>query len=483
MAGFSNDDEFWESSPRLRFIRDTARAARSAPWAVLLATLVRVAVATPPNVVTPGFVGGRPGVLNSFAAIVGRSGDGKGLACGVAARLVPDLLGAATAMPVSGEGLPSLFSAREPAEDDGDGRARHTVLRCVNARALLDVPEVTALGAAMGRSGSTLLPALTSAWSGEALGGQNVREDRRLKAVPFGYRLGLITGVQPGNADVLNREDITGLPQRILWATTQDPGAPAVRPDPPSGGFGFDPGRLKEYDPTQFDLNGLYQAGDYWAYRSDDGAPMYPLRYLAYPQSARDVVDADAVARLHGTRPDGMDAHSLFSALRTAGVLAIMEQRAGAELDVTEDDWARARYIAARSRDFREECADAGRRERRGKRRDAYADDILAKSEAQEIAAREKAECDYRRWSRRIENALAKHDPNREGLKGYLCQRHTGIPAADAYATIERMYEEGRLVRVGPTEERTGPQLWALADGDGDSPTPTADGLDQGAAS
>ncbi|WP_152349649.1 hypothetical protein [Bifidobacterium avesanii] len=435
-----------------------------------------MAVVTPPNVVTPSFEGKCPGPFNMFGAIIGRSGDGKGLATGVAASLVPDLRGAATTIPVSGEGLPTLFSVREP-EDGGDadagdeGKGR-TVLKCVNTRAFLNVPEVSVLGAAMNRLGSTLTGSLASVWSGETLGGQNVNPAKRLKAVAYGYRVGMIVGVQPGNADALTGEDTTGIPQRILWATTLDLDAPKVRPEEPAGEFGFDAAKLKGYEPTPFNLSGLYKSGDYWSYRnSDTGKPLYPLHHLTYPQCVYDAMDPDAYDRLHGTRPDGMDGHALFSMARTAGVLAIMEQREGMELTVTEDDWARAEYIAKRSREFREQCMNAGRRERRGKRRDALADELVAKDEAQEIAEREKAERDYRRYAKRVENALTKHDAKREGMAGYMVQKKTGISTADTYRTIERMYTENMLDKIGPDlgEGHTASQLWALVS----APTPS----------
>lgn len=459
---YANDTEFWESSSRLRYIRDTARCERAAPWAVLPAVLARVSVAIPPNVVVPAFVGGEYGSLNMFVAIVGGSSDGKGVAVGSARRLVPDILDAVTTLPVSGEGLPTMFARREPVDDDS-GNAKHAVLKCVNCRALLDVPEVSVLGAAMGRTGSTLLGTLTSVWSGEALGGQNVSETKRLRVPSYGYRVALTTGVQPGNSDILTREDVTGLPQRILWGTTRDPDAPETRPAGPAGAFGFDTKALAGVQPDAMALNGLYQNGNYWTYRNENAAPAYPLKVLKYPPEVRDEVDRGAYARLHGTRPAGMDGHSLFLSIKVAGVLAVMEQRPGHEYEVTADDWERAKYITARSRQFREKCINTGRKERRGKRRDVLADEYVAKDEAQEIAEQEKAERDYQRYAQRIINALNKHDPGHGGLVGYRIQKNTGIHTDVTYETIERMYAEGQLEKVGPDTDKTASQLWALA--------------------
>lgn len=460
-TGYENDDEFWGSSPRLAYIRDMARARRAAPWAVLLGVLARVSVVTPPNVVVPDFVGGAYGSLNVFVAIVGRSADGKGLAMGTARRLIPDDLGAETDTPVSGEGLATLFARREqlPAEDDGG--ERRSVLRCSNMRALLDVGEITVLGAAMGRSGSTLLGTLTSVWSGERLGGRNVSEAKRLRVPEYGYRLPLITGVQPGNSGILTDEDVTGLPQRMLWASVLDPGRPDTLPAMPAGELGFDSGRLAALQPDTMTMNGLYQAGDYWRYTGENGQPLYPLHVLRYPPTVAEEIDRDARDRLAGTRPAGMDGHSLFTTVKTAGLLAILEQR-DELLTVTEDDWQRAKYVVARSKQFRDECIRSGRETLRGKRRSALADELVTKAEAQELAEQEKCERDYGRWAKRIENALTKYDEGHEGLAGYEIKRRTGLRADETYSTIERMSAEGRLDKVGPEADKATSQLWAL---------------------
>lgn len=460
MTGYANDDEFWESSPKLAYIRDVARARRAAPWAVLLGVLARVCVVTPPNVVVPDFVGGSYGSLNVFVAIVGKSSDGKGLAMSTARRLIRDDLGAETDTPVSGEGLATLFARREqlPADDDGE---RRSMLRCSNMRALLDVAEIAVLGAAMGRSGSTLLGTLTSVWSGERLGGRNVSEAKRLRVPEYGYRLPLVTGVQPGNSGILTGEDVTGLPQRMLWANILDSSRPEEKTTEPADGLGFDSQRLAALQPDPMTMNGLYQAGDYWRYRGEDGRPLYPLHVLRYPPIVAEEIDRDARARLAGTRPAGMDGHSLFCTVKTAGLLAILEQR-DELLTVTEDDWQRAKYIVARSKACRDECIRSGRETLLGKRRDALADELIAKAEAQEMAEKEKNERDYGRWSKRIENALAKYDKGHEGLPGYEIKRRTGLRADEAYSTIERMNREGQLDRVGPETDKVSSRLWAL---------------------
>lgn len=409
----STDEEFWGSSLRLKYIFDTARSRRAAPWAVLLCTLARVAVATPPNVVLPAFVGSMPGTLNTFVAIVGKSGDGKGIAAATARSLIPDLLDASTALPVSGEGLPTLFVKREAAEDEGGKHG--SALKYVNMRALLDVSEIAELGGAMERKGSTLSPVLTKLWSGEAIGGQNKNEAARLRVPEYAYRIGLIAGVQPGNSDKLTREDTTGLPQRFLWADTLDVKAPTGTPPVPDGVLGFDAAKLKAVQPGEFDMNGLYEAGDYLRYKNERGKSLYPLRKLKYPECVGESVNEDAVNRLHGSRPEGMDGHSLYLAIKVAGLLTILEQREGAEFTVTVDDWDRANYIVSKSIQAREQCIEAAKAGRVGK----MAADMTARDEAAEQAAKKRAG----QIRKRIITALNKHDPGYEGLKGWKIKR------------------------------------------------------------
>ena len=133
-----NKEMFWQSSGQRRYVRDYARYCRTSPYAVLCAVLARVATVVPPNVVVPAFVGSHPSPLAVYVAVVGNSGDGKGLADGVARELVPDLLGAVETMPTSGEGLVAMFAGRRTIPGDED----RTELYCVNQRALLSVSEI-----------------------------------------------------------------------------------------------------------------------------------------------------------------------------------------------------------------------------------------------------------------------------------------------------------------------------------------------------
>lgn len=460
------EPEFWEKSAQRQYIRDYARHTRTSPDAVLGAILARIATVTPPNVVAPAFTGAFPSGLAMYVAIVGSSGDGKGLAEGVARKLIPDLLDAGETLPVSGEGLATLFAGRRPLPgDDGESRNRGTEPYCVNQRALLSVPEIGGLGATMNRTGSTLEPVLLSAWSGEPLGGQNVDENKRLRAPSYGYRLNLITGVQPTNAGILADRDGSGLPQRFLWCDTKDPGAPSERPDMPDGWTKFDTGRLKELQPSEMTLNALYRAGARERMtKPESGGDPYPLHVMRYPNEVYEAVDDDRVLALHGQRPDGMDAHSLLLTIRIAGLLALLEQRADL-LAVTSDDWRAAQWLVGHSIETRTRCIVDGRRQRRSKRAANRADELAADEAANE-QAREIREAErLERAKTSVLSQLDKHDNKREGVPGSTIRQYLGRNGKYAYQAIETLYDDGKLDLIGEDTGETSSRRWALADG------------------
>ena len=222
-AGGSKESEeaFWSQREILGSIRAYAWGQGVAPYAVLGAVLRRAIALVPPTVQIPAIVGDAVSV-NLFTVSVGRSGQGKDAANGVARRAVmfvnadnevvddpPAAIGLG-----SGEGL---AKALRQVGDDGVAPMH------VN----LEVPEINTLGALGDRKGATLIPELLKAYMGQALGFTNAQRSTTSYVPAHSYRLCLGVGAQPENAHVfLNREG-DGLPQRFLWLPTIDPHAPA----------------------------------------------------------------------------------------------------------------------------------------------------------------------------------------------------------------------------------------------------------------
>lgn len=442
---YKTEEEFWNARPWLTYIRDYARAktVRVAPWALLFTVFGRLAVAVPPHVVIPPLAGGSPMGLNIFVALVGDSGDGKGLTERAARNLMPDIRKATTTQPASGEGMAALFAKREMDDEQGE-----SLLKCINPRALLSIPEVTALGGAASRSGSILVPTLTSAFSGEQLGGWNKSETNRLLVPELGYRVVVITGVQPANLDVLMRESGTGLPQRFFYAYVRDYDAPENAPVKPAERLLCDVDALPD-DLPPLVLNTLYQAGSRWNMLNNGGAD-YPLTYLQFPEEIADIVDRDAYIRLHGLRENPLDAHGISMKLKLAALFALMENR----LDVTMDDWRLAEYVYRHSSMVRDDCIQQADR----LKRDRKADSIALDNEARAEAENRKAE----QIKSRILEYLAEHDQAREGVKGYKIRQHLGRDGNRAYEIIETLYAEGKLDVIG-ADGTTSSRLWTLS--------------------
>ena len=353
-------ERFWLETPYLTRIRDAARQSLASPWGVFMALLARVGTVLPPHVVVPAFVGASPASLNVFVALVGPSGMGKGAAESVAAALLPDIRDAVTSQPGSGEGLVTMFCERVADESgDKDGEGPRTVLRCANRRALLSVPEVSTLGAVMGRQGSTLAGELTKAWSGEPLGSRTKYAAGTFRAPRHGYRLCLVTGVQEGNAGVLFNEADTGLPQRFLWADTRDDERHAITYE-----------RWERYDVTPLAGNAsrfphdnekiqvLYMQGDRWN-MIDHGEKTYPLVEVQYPETARRTTFEERRHNLVGEAGDRLDAHGNLVRLKVAALLPWLDPDRTDPLTVTDEDWRLAGEVMAYSQSVRRRCLEA----------------------------------------------------------------------------------------------------------------------------
>jgi hypothetical protein len=303
-------DDFWTAQPILEHILSFARARRVGPWALLGCVLVRVVAATSTKIVLPALTGGEV-PLNLYAGIVAFTGAGKGTA-EKAARAAIDLPHVDVVGPGSGEGIGHVFKFWD---------SKEKVYVQYRDAVILSAAEVGTLNALKTRQSSTLFPELNKAWMGEPLGFAYVAKEKSIPLQPHEYRLCLVTGIQPANADVILDDVDSGSPARYLWLPTNDPGAPAVPPDQPPTWRGWSMaksvGNPDSIDPTR-------------------------LRPMEVCQTARDAVDKAALDRLHEKLTDFYNSHSLLSRLKTAGALALLDNRVGA---ITEGDWQLAGVI------------------------------------------------------------------------------------------------------------------------------------------
>jgi hypothetical protein len=318
------EEDFWTARPVLTHFRDFARARRVGPWALLGCALVRVVAATTTKIVIPPLAGGSVS-LNYYAGIVAFTGGGKGTAES-ASREAIDLPHVAVVGPGSGGGVGHLFMTYDTKEKRYE-QYRDAVI--------ISAAEVSTLNALKARSASTLFPELNKAWMGEPLGFAYVAKEKSLNIKPHTYRLCLITGIQPANADVILDDVDSGTPARYLWMPASDPGRPVVQPDQPSMWRGWtlanSVDNLDSIDPTQ-------------------------LRPMDVCQTARDAVDQAALDRLAEVPTDLLNSHALLSRLKTAAALALLENRSAA---ITEEDWQLAGVVHAISDRTRFRMTDA----------------------------------------------------------------------------------------------------------------------------
>ena len=207
---------FWDSCPELRDMRQFARSRRVGPWAMFGVCAAVAISAVPPYVVLPPLVG-RVASLNTFVALVGKSGSSKSAAIGAALDWLQIDPPTNTKKPGSGEGLAKCFayvkrSRGEPAVQIGK-----------NWSVLAEIPEVDTLTATGGRGGSTLMSELRYALSGERLGIDYAADDKAIVLQSQRYRLCLIVGVQPLRAAPIFDDADAGTPQRFVWFPVSDP--------------------------------------------------------------------------------------------------------------------------------------------------------------------------------------------------------------------------------------------------------------------
>jgi hypothetical protein len=301
-----SDDDFWGARPILEHIRNFARARRAGPWATLAVVMARAIAATPQEIVLPPIAGGTAS-LNLYVGIVGTSGGGKGVAEAAGRDAVKLNDGDVVTIGAgSGEGVAKLFYAWNKETKDVEQHTRAVII---------SVPEIDTLVALKVRQGSTLWPELRKAWMGEPLGFGYANSDKKVPVPRHGYRLCVITGVQPANAGPVLEDYTGGTPQRFLWLPASDPDVPAERPGQP--------------EPWP---NPLIKIG---------GAPTRPQQMKVCEAAWREV-DARLVNQLREQGGDPLDQHRPLVQLKVAAALALLD---GRRTEITEDDWKLAATV------------------------------------------------------------------------------------------------------------------------------------------
>lgn len=316
------DDEFWSATDQLKLIHQWARASYVAPWALLLAVLLRVAASTGPRVMLPGPPA--PASLNMGVVLLGRSGAGKGVTDKISRVVWPADIHEEGAG--SGQGIHELFKEQKNPED-----------RITSA--LITVSEIDHLAALNAGQGNNTRATLKAALTGDRLGSKGASSATTRSVPADSYRLCMSLSAQYGHTAVLMDDVSGGMPQRLLWGLVTDPDMPE-EPGPA-------PDRVLDTAlPTwaQSDRQTLIQYG---------------------PDEIRDYIHAGLLANGRGDG-EALDGHRTLTRLKVAAQLAILDHRSV----ISSLDWELSEHIMAKSDATRASVLDHDRQAARAKVRD-----------------------------------------------------------------------------------------------------------------
>lgn len=312
-------DTFWNARSSLKHLRQLAWSRCAPADPVLFGTFARLSGMLHHNVRLDTGIGHAS--ANLFAAVCGASGTGKTSANNVYCDSIalPGYLATLGGPPMfydgvglgTGEGLAEVFYGtvhRETGEVDRKGEPKTEKVRAqVRHNVFFYVDEGEALTKMGERAGSTIGPALRTAWTGATLGQCNAREETT-RIVPRGtYSMGIVLGYQRETAGALLADAGAGTPQRFLWCYATDPNTP----DRPVRY----PGQL------QVPLDGDLSPG---------------TGLIEFAQEIKDELWARKVARVRGEVEDAeLDSHEPLMRAKVAALLAILDGRRV----VCDDDW------------------------------------------------------------------------------------------------------------------------------------------------
>lgn len=355
--------QFWSQRPELREVWWQAQVGGVSPWAVLGSVLAQVAARIGPHVVLPPLGGvGAPASLNLLVAVSGNTGTGKGRSSGIA----KDFCGKPyppARKPGTGQGIAAMFTEQTK---DGPVQSNDTVI--------LNVAEITQLGAHMNQQGATITSTLLEVYMGEELGEHYANKELRRPVRDGAYRLALVAGIQPGNSHILFDHAESGLPQRFIWMPAFWPDAvlPEGQLRPPAPGSeqrkwrawsAILPGSLDDtidatgWSPT--DAAGGLQSPKG---KKSDGPVAVPVKdqiLVQYAPRVRHAIESDHSRRLNAMKkrqmageddPGDPDSHLVLSRANVATLLAVWLD---STLVISDGIWELSKWVMWVSNDTR----------------------------------------------------------------------------------------------------------------------------------
>jgi len=333
-------EDVWTARPWLSELRAYATARECHADAALGVVLARVAASIPPaSTLDTGI--GSPASANLFVAPVARPGLGKTTAPGVARDVWPTMAGGEVLpeRPVgTGEGLTEAYLGRvrvPTGEEDARGRPTlELVKRQVRDRLLFILDEGDNLTQMAGRSGTTVMGALRSAWMGEAVGQTNATVETSRSLLPRSYAMGVVVNYQPGKIAALLGDTESGTAQRWLLVNADvDPTLPA---------------EVGDDDQPTAPLLGQHHGGVF----DHPGGQSEPVPAFTLDAGVRrELRQARRDERRGVAVPDRLDTHRNLLTVKVAMCLVHVEGRS----HIDRADWQLAGRIVAASCALRDE--------------------------------------------------------------------------------------------------------------------------------
>lgn len=372
--------ELFDSTPELRMIRRWAQERLVSPIALLTTGIALALASVPPRYVLPPVVG-TAAPLNSFVALAGQSGAGKGVTEDLAREVFEFPLAVSDDLhigkPGSSEGIAKMFGQMRR---EGPGKKGRLIAEYTKSRVLASLPEIDTLGALMKRDGSHLSATLREVWTGSRLGYDYAHEHTKFMVGAKRYRLCLVVGVQPERAETLLREQGGGLLQRVLWArVTID----STLFEPPTG----DDSDLKPIQLPEYPDEGPETL--VWRKAMGSNASPDDLVLLEIPEEVRaQIITAQTLSR-QGLVPD-IEGHRLLMQEKVAVGLAVIH---GHLEGFTLEHWHMAELLMQSSDQTLEEIKrDARHKRERNRMREAEARGkarhVRSEAEERELRAR-----------------------------------------------------------------------------------------------
>lgn len=320
-------DEFWETRPALKQIRQAAWSGYSSPDVALYAILTRMAGLCSHRIRAYTF---GPASLNFYAAVVGTSGAGKSGGDDLAEEFIPQPEGMEVQInPIgTGQGICEAYMGRiaktEPTVNTaGEFDVKRTFVRGQEFHnAIFYSDEGQQLVQQLQTQGQVLGPVIRGMWQSEVVGQQNAKAENTRRLAKNSYATGMFIAFQPMALEqlLLAGEIDLGTPQRFAYVSPIDPRVTRER-IPHPGPF--------EWDPQVLALG-----------EHEDEI------MITFPDSAVDEMIGFRVDKTNGSLfEDGdfnpLDGHMPLMKTKMSALLALLDQRR----QVNEEDWRLAEMM------------------------------------------------------------------------------------------------------------------------------------------